>query len=402
MTYEQTVKYLFSCLPMYQREGKAAYKTDIGNILAASRKLGNPHESFKSIHVAGTNGKGSLCHMLASILYESGYKVGLYTSPHIKDFRERIKINGEMISETEVIEFVSENKDTFEKAGLSFFEFTVALTFSYFAKKKVDIAIIETGLGGRLDSTNIIIPILSIITNIGLDHTDLLGNTIEKIALEKAGIIKKNVPVIIGKEQNSVKKIFEKIAKNANTRIKYSSHQNYISDLKGDYQKENINTCVSAIKQLQKQKWKINELDIKNGLLNTIKNTGLKGRWQLIGKDPIIICDTGHNQDALRIIFNQIKSISYKNLHIVFGLVNDKDTNAILDILPKNAKYYFCKPNIRRGLDENILQLLASKKEINGKSHISVKKALLAAKKAAESRDLIFVGGSTFVVAEVI
>ena len=402
MTYEQTVKYLFSCLPMYQREGKAAYKTDIGNILAASRKLGNPHESFKSIHVAGTNGKGSLCHMLASILYESGYKVGLYTSPHIKDFRERIKINGEMISETEVIEFVSENKDTFEKAGLSFFEFTVALTFSYFAKKKVDIAIIETGLGGRLDSTNIIIPILSIITNIGLDHTDLLGNTIKKIALEKAGIIKKNVPVIIGKEQNSVKKIFEKIAKNANTRIKYSSHQNYISDLKGDYQKENINTCVSAIKQLQKQKWKINELDIKNGLLNTIKNTGLKGRWQLIGKDPIIICDTGHNQDALRIIFNQIKSISYKNLHIVFGLVNDKDTNAILDILPKNAKYYFCKPNIRRGLDENILQLLASKKEINGKSHISVKKALLAAKKAAESRDLIFVGGSTFVVAEVI
>ena len=402
MTYQQTLDYLFSRLPMYQRDGVVAYKADIGNIVAASKTLKDPHKKFKSIHIAGTNGKGSVSHMLASIFQEAGYKVGLYTSPHLKDFRERIKINGQMIAKSEVIQFVSKNKTAFEKIDLSFFEFTVALAFHYFAYQKVDIAIIETGLGGRLDSTNIINPELSIITNIGLDHTNLLGDTIQKIAKEKAGIIKSNTPIIIGRNQEEIKPIFQNIANEKKAPLKYATAHNFTADLKGNYQKENIDTVVTAISEIQKQGWKINEDNIKDGLLNTIKNTGLLGRWQILGQNPLIICDTGHNEDGIKVVFNQLKQTPHKNLHVVFGAVNDKDLDSILNLLPKNAKYYFCKPNILRGLDENILKEIANKKEIKGDSYSSVKTALARAKKQAQLEDLIFIGGSTFMAAEVV
>jgi dihydrofolate synthase/folylpolyglutamate synthase len=402
MTYQQTLNYLFNLLPMYQRKGEAAYKKDIKNIVAASKILGDPHKKFKSIHIAGTNGKGSVSHMLSSILQEAGYKVGLYTSPHLKDFRERIKINGEMIPESEVIQFVLENKISFEKIDLSFFEFTVALNFYYFANQKVDIAIIETGLGGRIDSTNIIDPELSIITNIGLDHTNLLGNTIEEIANEKAGIIKQNIPLIIGRNQEKIKIIFQNIADKKNAPLKYATNHNFISDLEGNYQKENINSAITAVLEIKKQGWKITNENIKEGLLNTRKNTGILGRWQVLGKKPLIICDSGHNVDGIEIIFKQIEQTPHKNLHIVFGVVNDKNLDLILDLLPKNARYYFCKPNIERGLDEEFLKNLANKKEIKGNSFTSVIEALKAAKKQAKNDDLIFIGGSTFVVAEVV
>jgi dihydrofolate synthase / folylpolyglutamate synthase len=300
MTYQQTLDYLFSRLPMYQRDGVVAYKADIGNIVAASKTLKDPHKKFKSIHIAGTNGKGSVSHMLASIFQEAGYKVGLYTSPHLKDFRERIKLSGKMIAKSEVIQFVSKNKTAFEKIDLSFFEFTVALAFHYFAYQKVDIAIIETGLGGRLDGTNIIIPELSIITNIGLDHTNLLGDTIQKIAKEKAGIIKSNTPIIIGRNQEEIKPIFQNIANEKKAPLKYATAHNFTADVKGNYQKENINTVVTAISEIQKQGWKITDENIKDGLLNTIKNTGLLGRWQILGQNPLVICDTGHNEDGIK------------------------------------------------------------------------------------------------------
>ncbi len=402
MTYQQTLDYLFSRLPMYQRDGVVAYKADIGNIVAASKTLKDPHKKFKSIHIAGTNGKGSVSHMLASIFQEAGYKVGLHTSPHLKDFRERIKINGQMIAKSEVIQFVSKNKTAFEKIDLSFFEFTVALAFHYFAYQKVDIAIIETGLGGRLDSTNIINPELSIITNIGLDHTNLLGDTIQKIAKEKAGIIKSNTPIIIGRNQEEIKPIFENIADEKKAPLKYATAHNFTADLKGHYQQENINTVVTAISEIQKQGWKITDKNIKDGLLNTIKNTGLLGRWQILGQNPLIICDTGHNEDGIKVVFNQLKQTPHKNLHVVFGAVNDKDLDTILNLLPNDAKYYFCKPNILRGLDENILKEIANKKEIKGDSYSSVKTALARAKKQAQLEDLIFIGGSTFLVAEVV
>jgi dihydrofolate synthase / folylpolyglutamate synthase len=402
MTYQQTLDYLFSRLPMYQRDGVVAYKADIGNIVAASKTLKDPHTKFKSIHIAGTNGKGSVSHMLASIFQEAGYKVGLYTSPHIKDFRERIKISGKMIAKSEVIQFVSKNKTAFEKIDLSFFEFTVALAFHYFACQKVDIAIIETGLGGRLDSTNIINPELSIITNIGLDHTNLLGDTIQKIAKEKAGIIKSNTPIIIGRNQEEIKPIFQNIANEKKAPLKYATAHNFTADLKGHYQQENINTVVTAISEIKKKGWKITDKNIKDGLLNTIKNTGLLGRWQILGQNPLIICDTGHNEDGIKVVFNQLKQTPHKNLHVVFGAVNDKDLDTILNLLPKDAKYYFCKPNILRGLDENILKEIANKKEIKGDSYSSVKTALARAKKQAQLEDLIFIGGSTFMAAEVV
>jgi len=403
MTYQQTLDYLFSRLPIYQREGIAAYKADIGNIVAASKKLGTPHKKFKSIHVAGTNGKGSVSHMLASILQEAGYKVGLYTSPHLKDFRERIKINGEIISESEVVQFVSENKIDFEKIDLSFFEFTVALTFNYFAKQKIDIAIIETGLGGRLDSTNIIKPELSIITNIGLDHTNLLGNTLEEIAVEKAGVIKNNTPIIIGRKQEVTEQTFRNIAQKNDAELIYASEKkSYKTDLEGIYQKENSNTCLTAIQSLQNMGWRIPESSIKKGLANTIKNTSLLGRWQLISKSPDTICDIGHNEDGIKQICRQLKNIKYERLHFVYGTVNDKSLDEILTLLPQDAKYYFCRPNIARGLDEIELQEKANKEGLKGKAYSSVKQAFSTAKEKATNNDLIFIGGSTFVVAEIL
>ena len=403
MNYQQTLDYLFSRLPMYQRQGAAAYKADIGNIVAASKHLENPHKKFKSIHIAGTNGKGSTAHMLASILQEAGYKVGLYTSPHLKDFRERIKINGKMILEKEVISFVEENKIIFQEMNLSFFEFTVAMTFDYFAKEGVDIAIIETGLGGRLDSTNIINPELSIITNIGFDHTNLLGNTIQKIATEKGGIIKENTPVIIGRDKKEPTAIFKHIATTKKSKLIHTStYNNYETDLKGDYQKENIATSVTAIQQLQKKGWDISEKEIQLGLLNTIKNTGLLGRWQTLSNTPLIICDTGHNEDGIKEITKQLATLDYKQLHFVFGTVNDKNLATILPLLPKNAQYYFCKANILRGMPAKELETQAQKLALSGTSFTSVNEALNNAKKNAKKDDLIFIGGSTFVVAEVL
>ena len=402
MTYRQTLDYLFSKLPMYQRKGSTAYKADIVNIVEACKILNNPDQKFKSIHIAGTNGKGSTAHMLASILQESGYKVGLYTSPHLKDFRERIKINGEKISENSVIKFVDKHKRAFENISMSFFEYTVAIAFNFFYKKKVDIAIIETGLGGRLDSTNIINPELSIITNIGLDHTNLLGNTIEKIAVEKAGIIKPNTSALIGRKQKETQQIFKDIANEKKSKLIYAEKQKiYSADLKGNYQQENINTTVTAVQFLSKNGWDIKHNAIRNGLLNIVKNTGILGRWQILQEKPLIICDTGHNSDGIKEVTQQIKETPHKKLHFVFGTVNDKKLDTILKLLPKDAIYYFCKPNIARGLDENILEYAAHKFNLKGHAYSSVNIAFNMAKSNAKSEDLIFIGGSTFVVAEI-
>ena len=403
MNYTQTLDYLFSRLPIYQRIGAAAYKADIGNITSATKHLKNPHTKFKSVHIAGTNGKGSTAHMLASILQESGIKVGLYTSPHLKDFRERIKINGEMITQKKVVNFVKKNQVFFEKIELSFFEFTVAMAFDYFAKQKVDIAIIETGLGGKLDSTNIINPDLAIITNISLDHINLLGDTIEKIATEKAGIIKNETPLIIGRRQKETISIFENISKEKNANLIYAnSKKSYASDLKGEYQKENINTVITAIKQLQKQEWTITDDHIKHGLLKTVSNTKILGRWQTLSRNPQIICDTAHNKDGIKEIVKQLRNLKYEQLHIVFGTVNDKNLDSILSYLPQNAKYYFCNANIVRAMNAKKIKQKAAEFNLKGKTYPSVREALKCAKQDANAADLIFIGGSTFVVAEVV
>ncbi len=404
MNYQDTVDYLFSKLPIYQRLGTLAYKKNIGNIIKASQIISNPHLNFKSIHIAGTNGKGSTAHMIASILQESGLKVGLYTSPHLKDFRERIKINGKVISKNDVINFINKHFNSFNNINMSFFEMTVAMAFNHFSKYNVDIAVIETGLGGRLDSTNIINPEISIITNISLDHTNLLGKTIEEITKEKAGIIKKNTPVIIGRDQKEIKNIFHSIAKENNSEILYAkqSNNNYYSDLNGDYQKENINTSVCAINKLQSMGWKISDNNIINGLKNCKKNTLLKGRWDTINNSPLTICDTGHNKDGMKQVITQISNIDYLNLHFIFGTVNDKNIDEILSLLPKKAMYYFCKPNIERGLSEFILYQKSKKYSLIGNYYKSVKEAYNSAKNNANKKDLIFIGGSTFIVSEII
>ena len=402
MTYKQTIEFLFTKLPMYQRKGEAAYKADMGNIIKISECLGNPYLNFKSIHIAGTNGKGSTAHMLASILQEAKLKVGLYTSPHLKDFRERIKINGKVIEKKYITNFISKNKNLFEKSTVSFFEMTVAMAFNYFSDKNVDIAIIETGLGGRLDSTNIINPEISIFTNISYDHSNLLGLDINSIAKEKAGIIKKETPVIIGRKQKETTLIFNKIAKEKNAEIFYAKKTQYKSDLKGVYQKENIDTCICAIKLLQKKGWEINNQHISFGLMHCISNTNLNGRWQILKNKPLTICDTAHNEDGIKNICKQIKLLEYQNLHFILGTVKDKDLNRILIHLPKDAQYYFCKPNILRGLNENLLKKEAEKYNLKGEEYRNVQYALKDAKTNANKEDLIFIGGSTFIVAEVI
>lgn len=400
MNYQDTIDYLFQKLPIYQRIGKCAYKADIGNIIEACNILGNPHLNFKSIHVAGTNGKGSCSHMISSVLQESGYKVGLYTSPHLKDFRERIKINGKMIPKEKVINFISANKDEFEKINMSFFEMTVALAFQYFSNEKVDIAVIECGLGGRLDSTNIINPEISVITNIGLDHTNLLGNTLEKIAIEKAGIIKKEKPVVIGRKQEEILHVFEEKVEKENSLLFYAKNHDFSSDLKGNYQKENINTTVTTLKNLRN--FNINDGHIINGLNKVIKNTTLLGRWQTISKFPLVICDTAHNEDGLKKVLHQIAEINYSKLHFVLGVVKDKNIYNILTLLPKDAIYYFCEANIPRSMDKEDLQKISLEFNLYGGVYSSVKEALLHAKLKATDNDLIYVGGSTFVVAEII
>lgn len=426
MNYQQTLEYLFSQLPMYQRVGKAAYKADLNNTLALDMYFSHPHKQFRSIHIAGTNGKGSTSHMLCSILMEAGYKVGLYTSPHLLDFRERIKVNGHAIGEKEVIDFVDKNKHIFEEINPSFFEMTVALAFKYFADQKVDIAVVEVGLGGRLDSTNIIEPDLSIITNIGLDHTDLLGDTLKKIAIEKAGIIKPNTPVVISELQEEIKDIFVNKAKECSapltfassnfvikkstmkngyqeldiTNDKYGHTTKYELDMLGHYQSKNIAGVLASTEILATLGYEISKSHISKGLKNVITNTGIMGRWQIIGHNPLTICDTGHNLDGISVIVSQISRTPHKNLHMVIGMVGDKNIDGILQILPKNARYYFTRPSIPRGLDEKILAEKGKLIGLKGSEFPNVKNAIEAATRMASPDDLVFIGGSTFIVAD--
>ncbi|MCL7765331.1 bifunctional folylpolyglutamate synthase/dihydrofolate synthase [Polaribacter sp. Z014] len=402
MNYQQTLDWMFAQLPMYQREGKTAFKKDLTNTLALSEELGFPEKKFKSVHVGGTNGKGSTSHMLASILQEAGYKVGLYTSPHLKNFTERIRINGTEIPETKVSSFIKQHKNFLEKQKLSFFEMTVGLAFDYFAEEKVDIAIIEVGLGGRLDSTNIITPEVSVITNIGLDHTQFLGETLPEIAFEKAGIIKNNIPVVIGEEQVEVKRVFIAKAEECKAPISFASDddKSYQTDMLGDYQKKNTKTAVAAIKKLTG--FKIATKNIEIGLLNVVNNTNLKGRWQVLQEQPKVICDTAHNKDGLSIVLQQLETVPFKKIHLVLGVVSDKKLEEVLPLFPKEASYYFCKPNIPRGMSEAILQEKAKEFGLLGEKYSSVKEAFDAALLFANQEDIIYVGGSTFVVAEII
>lgn len=404
MTYQETIEWMFNQLPMYQTQGASAFKKDLTNTLLLAKHLNNPENGFKSVHVAGTNGKGSVSNMLASILQEAGYKVGLYTSPHLKDFRERIKINGEDISKEFVMDFMDKNKPFFEASQLSFFEMTVGLAFDYFTKEKVDVAIVETGMGGRLDSTNIVTPLVSVITNIGFDHTQFLGDTLEKIAFEKAGIIKNNVPVIVGEYTPETKAVFETKAKEMQSDITFASDVDfpvYESDLTGDYQKQNRKTVLATINVL-KHHFDITEEALVNGLLNVVKNTGFMGRWQVIHQNPTAVCDTGHNSHGLKIVLSQIAQQKFKDLRIVFGVVNDKDLTEILPIMPKNAIYYFCKPNVMRGLDAKILQEKFLGYNLTGEVYSSVADAYKNALTDADETDFVYVGGSTFVVAEIL
>ena len=393
-------------MPMYQRIGAGAFKKDLTNTILLASRLGDAHKNFKSIHVAGTNGKGSVSHMLASVLQEAGYKVGLYTSPHLKDFRERIKINGKEISEQAVINFIDHNKDFLEANKLSFFEMTVGMAFDHFSREKVDIAVIEVGLGGRLDSTNIITPLLSVITNIGMDHTEMLGNSLEQIAGEKAGIIKPGVPVVIGENQPETKPVFSETAAHLNAQIIFAEDtetENQVSDLRGDYQVKNIKTVLTAIQQLNKNSsWNISQENIKQGLLKVKANTGLRGRWDILQHEPKVICDTAHNAEGLIYALRQLAKEKFENLHIVMGVVNDKDLDKILPLFPKDANYYFCKPNVPRGMDAEILKKKSLEFGLKGEVYSSVSKAYAEALKKASSRDVIYVGGSTFTVAEII
>lgn len=403
MTYKETLDWLFGQFPAYQKIGKSAYKADLSNIINLSDHLDNPHLKFKSIHVGGTNGKGSSSHMLSSILQEAGYKVGLYTSPHLKDFRERIKINGTDISEDKVVEFVSQNKSFFEAEALSFFEMTVGLAFKTFAEEKVDIAIIEVGLGGRLDATNIIRPEVSLITNIGIDHTAFLGSDLVSIAKEKAGIIKFKTPVVISEFQTDTAPVFEEKATKEKSIITFADQTNsdvYKTDLLGEYQTKNYKGVLAVLKHLSE--FDISNLAIVNGLKNVVRNTGLQGRWQILQDDPKVICDTAHNKEGLSLTMQQLLSEKFNNLHIVIGVVSDKDIDSILQLLPIQAQYYFCAPNNLRALSASELQSKAGKYNCLGENYTSVNEALVAANNKAQNGDVIYVGGSTFVVAEIL
>jgi dihydrofolate synthase/folylpolyglutamate synthase len=462
MNYQQTIQYLYSRLPMFTRDGKSAIKPGLQNIQLFCEKLNDPHKQYKSIHVGGTNGKGSTSHMLAAILQTAGYKTGLYTSPHLRDFRERIRVNGQMISEEEVIRFVADHKKNIEHITPSFFETTLAMAFEYFAKEKIDIAVIEVGLGGRLDSTNIIQPEFSVITNIGYDHMDILGNTLQEIAGEKAGIIKKNTPVIIGQRQTEVTAVFIAKATEEDSKIIFASDEweisksedsklenlqpktayisstdflevtatsttssnfqinkpsnplssllnqpknkstNYLLDLTGSYQLKNLATVLSSVLQLRKQGFHITDEHLHLALKQVKNLTGLMGRWQTLSKNPLVICDTGHNEDGIKEVLKNIESVVFKNLHFVIGMVKDKDINKVLQLLPISAKYYFCQPNITRAKSAIELAQEANFIGLNGVAYPSVAEALDAAKKHADFDDLIFIGGSTFVVAEVV
>lgn len=428
MNYAETTNWMFNKFPMYQKIGAKAYKPDLGNITELLDFLGNPQNNFKTVHVAGTNGKGTVSHTLASIFQECGYKTGLYTSPHLLDYRERIRINGQMIPEQNVIEFIGDNKEKFEEMQLSFFEMATGMAFDYFSKEKVDIAIIEVGLGGRLDSTNIINPELSIITNISLDHVAMLGNTLAEIAAEKAGIIKPNTPVVIGETQPETKDVFISKAKDCNAPIFFAdqlidcdkihiesldyqkfdiwkNNELYIEavefPLLGYYQKKNLATVICAVEQL-KNKFKIEQKDVVNGLEFVVKNTNLMGRWQILGRQPLVIADTGHNVGGVKEIAMQLSDMTFRKLHFVLGCVNDKDIDGILHLLPHYADYYFCKADIPRGLDANILAAKALEAGLRGNVYESVQQAYNSALNNAHFDDVVFIGGSNFTVAEVV
>ncbi|MGB5272640.1 MAG: folylpolyglutamate synthase/dihydrofolate synthase family protein [Flavobacteriaceae bacterium] len=403
MTYKETLAWMYAQLPMYQKNGKSAYTAKLDNIQRLAEHLRHPEQKFKSIHIAGTNGKGSSSHMLASILQEAGYTVGLYTSPHLKDFRERIRINGKPVDLKFVTEFITRHRAYFETSHLSFFEMTVGMAFDYFAKKKVDIAIIEVGMGGRLDSTNIVLPEVSLITNIGLDHTDILGETLEAIAHEKAGIIKEGIPVVVSETQEETKDVFKSIASHRHAPLVYAdqmAHKVYQTDLLGNYQSRNIKGVLAVLQQLKG--FKVQQKHIVKGLRNVVKNTGLKGRWQLLGTRPMVVCDTAHNAEGLSLVIDQILQQKFEGLHFVLGFVKEKKLEGVMPLLPKNAIYYFCRPKIARGLDEKVLKQNAEGYGLHGKAYSSVRKALGAAKRNASAKDFIFVGGSNFVVAEVV
>ncbi|ANQ49333.1 bifunctional folylpolyglutamate synthase/dihydrofolate synthase [Flammeovirga sp. MY04] len=419
MNYQETLDFLYAQLPMYQREGKAAFKKDLTNTIELCKFLGNPENKFKSIHIAGTNGKGSSSHLMASVLQEAGYKVGLYTSPHLKNFTERVRINGVEMSENEVIDFVERVKPAIEKIQPSFFELTVAMAFDHFANQSVDFAVIEVGLGGRLDSTNVIRPEACLITNIGFDHMDMLGNTLRKIAREKAGIIKTETPVVVSQKQEETSGVFMETALEKNAPLVFA--ENHLSwkgnnvllkdsvllehveiGVKGDYQKHNALGVIALSYYLNEYQIADIELEaITKGLLSVVENTGLKGRWQVLGHQPKIITDVGHNEDGWRFVLNQLQREEYNNLHIVLGVVVEKDLPNMLSKLPADAHYYFCKPNVPRGLEAQILFDAAKELGLKGECISDVNEAIFKAKSNANQQDLIFIGGSTFVVAEI-
>ncbi|MDA9640073.1 bifunctional folylpolyglutamate synthase/dihydrofolate synthase [Flavobacteriaceae bacterium] len=405
MNYLETTNWLFSQLPFYQNVGKSAYKADLSQTLKLARHLSHPENKFKSVHVGGTNGKGSTAHMLASVLQEAGYKVGLYTSPHLKDYRERIRINGLMINEKFVVDFVAKNKSFFEDNSLSFFEMSVGMAFDFFVQEQVDIAVVEVGLGGRLDSTNILSPEVSVITNIGLDHTQFLGTTLESIAGEKAGIIKSNTPIVIGETQLEIENVFIEKASKEQAPLYFADQlikEIYPFSLKGEYQIKNIRTVLQIIDILNNGKFVISKEAVQLGLLKIKENTGLRGRWEVLGSSPKIICDTAHNKNGLCLVFKQLLNEKFQDLHIVLGMVNDKDIGSLIEFFPKGAKYYFCKPNIPRGLEATQLAEVFIENGFSGCVYLSVNEALIAAKQSASQDDVIYVGGSTFVVAEII
>jgi len=430
-SYPEVLGFLYSQLPMFQRTGPAAYKDNLDNTIRLDEMFGYPHRLFKTIHVAGTNGKGSVSHMLASVLQEAGYKTGLYTSPHLKDFRERIRVNGEMIPEDAVVRFTELYlaKNEIEKLEPSFFELTVSMAFDYFRTMEVDVAIVEVGLGGRLDSTNIITPEVSVITNISFDHIALLGNTLPEIAAEKAGIIKKDVPVVVGESSSETSFVFEQTAKKVQTQLAFADHEYQTDysmmtidgtqslnirkngelvypdlklDLLGIYQRHNVPTVLKTIDVLNEKGWKLTEKIVRRGLVNTIRNTGLMGRWQIIGHNPLTICDTGHNQAGIKLVVEQIYQTAWKELHIVIGMVNDKDHNEVLALLPTNARYYFTKAAIPRAAEPEELAAKAAKFGLKGNCYPTVRQALSEALANSGKNDLVFVGGSTFVVAEIL
>lgn len=406
MNYTETCEYLFNQMPMFERQGASGYKEGLSNTKALDEHFQHPHTKYKTIHIAGTNGKGSCSHSIAAILQTAGYRVGLYTSPHLVDFSERIRVNGEPISEKYVIDFVEHERHFFEPLHPSFFEVTTALAFKYFSDMKVDVAVIEVGLGGRLDCTNIISPILSVITNISFDHTQFLGDTLAKIAAEKAGIIKKGTRVVIGEATSETRPVFEAKAKEMCAPICFAEDNPYrnaadlMTDLQGAYQRKNANTILTAIANLPELS--ISNDNIRRGLANVCTLTGLKGRWQTLAQHPLTICDTGHNVAGWQYLSRQIAQQPCDALHIVFGMVDDKDIDTVMDMLPKNAKYYFTKAETHRAINETVLKEKAETRGLSGNAYSSVQQAYNAAKKNAEDNDFVFIGGSSYVVADLL